>query len=228
MDSWQNLPRAAFDLETTGRNPLEARIVTATVMVVAGDGSLTDHHEWLVDPGIPIPDEAAEIHGVTTERARAEGMPAGVAVQELSTLLTRLFAAGLPVLAFNASYDFTVLAAEGERYAVPTPVPVSVIDPYIMDKQADRFRRGKRTLSAMCEHYGIELTDAHTSAADVWATLRVAAELATRFPLLCQPAAQLHELQRGWAQNQASSFQEYLRRSNPDAVVDGSWPLRDS
>lgn len=224
MDSWHHHPRAAFDLETTGRDPQQARIVTASILLVDGDGALLEQHEWLADPGVEIPAEAAAIHGVSTERARQDGLPVQQVVGQIAAVLGRLFAAGIPVLAFNARYDFTVLAREGERQGVLVPLPFPVLDPYIMDKQADRFRRGKRTLTAMCEHYGVPFENAHTSAADVQATLRVAAVLAARFPRLQLPADALHASQVVWAARQAESFQEYLRREDPSAVVEGRWP----
>ncbi|PPB50842.1 DNA polymerase III subunit epsilon [Arthrobacter pityocampae] len=225
MTSWHEGPRAGFDLETTGRDPLTARIVTATIVLVDGNGRVLEHHEWLADPGIDIPEGAAAIHGVTTAHARAHGLPAGEVVHGISAVLARLFAAGIPVLAFNARYDFTVLAQEGHRHAVPVPAPWPVIDPYVMDKQADRYRRGKRTLTAMCEHYSIPFENAHTSAADVLATLRVGAVLAERFAFLRRPATDLHASLVVWADRQAANFEEYLRRTEPDAVIERAWPV---
>jgi DNA polymerase-3 subunit epsilon len=224
MTSWHLLPRAGFDLETTGRDPEQARIVTASIIVTDGSGAVLEQHEWLADPGVDIPAEAAAVHGVTTDHARSHGQPVRQVVAGVAEVLGQLFAAGIPVMAFNACYDFTVLAREGLRHNVPVPEPIPVIDPYIMDKQSDRFRRGRRTLGALCESYGVSLENAHTSAADVQATLEVAAAMAARFPQLQRPAVELHESQIGWAARQAASFEEYLRRNNPLAVVDGSWP----
>lgn len=226
MLSWHELPRASFDLETTGRDPQLARIVTASIILVDGSGSVLAHHEWLVDPGVEIPAEAAAIHGISTDKARSEGMHAAEAVRQISTVLADTFAAGIPVLAFNAAYDFTVLAREAERHGCTAPTPFPVIDPYILDKQADRFRRGKRTLTAMAEHYSVAFENAHTSAADVMATLAVGAAVAGAYPLMGQDAGTLHALQVQWAADQAASFQAYLRRRDPEAVIDGSWPLK--
>jgi len=226
MLSWHELPRASFDLETTGRDPQLARIVTASIILVDGSGDVLTHHEWLVDPGVEIPAEAAAIHGVSTEKARSEGIAAAEAVRQISAVLADTFAAGIPVLAFNASYDFTVLAREAERHGCAAPVPFPVIDPYIMDKQADRFRRGKRTLTAMAEHYCVAFENAHTSAADVMATLAVGAAVARAFPVMAQDAGTLHTLQVQWAAEQAASFQAYLRRRDPGAVIDGTWPVK--
>ncbi|WP_426298716.1 3'-5' exonuclease [Arthrobacter sp. R-11] len=225
MSSWNTLPRAAFDLETTGRNSRAARIVTASITVVDGQGNVIKEREWLADPGVEIPQEASDVHGITTAKARAEGRPAAEVTREVAATLQELFDDGVPVIAFNASYDFTVLAAESARYGVPQLSRFPVLDPYIMNKQVDRYRKGKRTLGALCEEYGVDLENAHTSAADALATLRVLDAMAGKFPKLHMPASKLHQLQVDWAAAQAADFQSYLRRSKPAAVIEGDWPV---
>jgi DNA polymerase-3 subunit epsilon len=225
MSTWNSLPRAAFDLETTGRNSRSARIVTASVTVVDTSGEVIKEHEWLADPGVEIPTEASDVHGVTTEQARRDGRPAAEVTRELAAVLQELFDADVPVIAFNASYDFTVLAAESARYGVPQLSRFPVLDPYIMNKQVDRYRKGKRTLTALCEEYGVILDNAHTSAADALATLRVLDAMAGKFPKLRMPAGNLHQLQIEWASAQAADFQSYLRKSKPAAVIEGDWPV---
>lgn len=203
---------------------MDARLVSASVVLVDALGAVVEEHEWLADPGIEIPAAAAHIHGISTERARAEGAPAEQVVRQVSETLANYFSQNIPVLAFNAPYDFTVLAAECARHGIAAPEPMPVLDPFVLDKQLDRFRRGKRTLVANCEHYGVPLLAAHTSAADALATIRLAEALARKFPELQIPAKALHQAQIGWAAEQAASYQAYLRGAKPDAVVDGSWP----
>ncbi|MFD1214409.1 3'-5' exonuclease [Arthrobacter sp. GCM10027362] len=227
MNSWHELPRAAFDVETTGRDPHQARIVTASIVLVNARGVPLQQPEWLVNPGVPIPEEASAIHGITTERAGFEGQDAAEAVGQIAGTLADYFAAGIPVMAFNAAYDFTVLAAECRRHGVTPPAPRPVIDPYILDKQMDRYRRGKRTLVALSEFYQVRLDAAHTSAADALATIGVADALARKYAALQTDPGQLHDSQVRWAAAQAASFQEWLRRTKPDALVDGVWPVRD-
>lgn len=225
MSSWHTLPRAAFDVETTGRDPRQARLVTASIVVVDGDGEVTAEHEWLADPGIEIPAEVTEIHGISTSHAREHGRPAAQVTAEIAQVLGRLFSGGVPVIAFNACYDFTVLANESVRHGVPPLGAKPVIDPFISNKQVHKYRKGRRTLGALCLEYGVSLNDAHTSAADALATIRLAHALALRFPELQGNAHWLHEAQIGWAAAQAADFQGYLRRTDPAAVVEGHWPL---
>ena len=139
---------AVFDLETTGLDLREARIVTACAVQIDQDGQITGpNREWLADPGIEIPEAASNVHGVTTELARANGRPANEVVSELLETLKAFFAKGLPVVAFNAPYDFTILHYEALRHGLePIAQPMPVIDPMVLDKFVDTYRSGKRTL----------------------------------------------------------------------------------
>jgi DNA polymerase-3 subunit epsilon len=222
---WTTERRAAFDLETTGRNSRAARIVTASIVVLGPHGSVEAEHEWLADPGVEIPAEAAEVHGISTEKARTEGRPAHEVVAEVAATLQALFDQGVPVVAYNASYDFTVMAAECARHGIPQLTRFPVLDPYVINKQVEKYRKGKRTLGALCEQYGVILTDAHSSAADALAAAQLLEAMATRFPELHKPAAHLHRSQVDWSSAQAADFQAYLRKTKPTAVVEGDWPV---
>lgn len=226
MTSWSMFPRAAFDLETTGKDPREARIVTASIVLVDESGNVAETQEWLANPGMEIPEEAAAIHGISTAHAREHGQPADRVAAEVGAVLETLFKNNIPVIAFNASYDFTVLANEARRHGLGQIVAAPVIDPFICNKHVDRFRKGSRTLVALCEEYGISLKDAHTSAADAEATLRLADALAAKYSSLRLDVMELHAAQVGWAFEQAADFQKYLRRAkDPAAVIEGDWPV---
>lgn len=229
-ETWHTGRRIGFDLETTGRDPHTARIVSAAVVVrdpaeTGSDDGSPRIAEWLVDPGVEIPEEASAVHGITTEFARENGTPADDAVPQILRRIVEELEARTPVVIFNAPYDLTVLAAEAARYGADLPAAKPILDPLVIDKQMDRYRRGKRTLGHMAEHYGIVLDDAHSAAPDAKAAVEIADALAQRFPQLQMAAEELHELQIGWKAEQAASLQEYFRRTRPDAVVDPSWPL---
>lgn len=220
---------AVFDLETTGIDIDTCRIVTAHVGVIGPSGEELERHEWIVDPGVEIPTAASLIHGVTTERARAEGAPAVNAVAEIIAALHDAACRGLPIVAYNASYDLSVLAREAERYGhEPLPGPGPVIDPLVIDKAVDKYRRGKRTLTAACAHYGVELTDAHDAGADAVAAGRVAQAIVRRFPEVASSAiGDLHARQIDWCRDQAESYQSWRRANGePDFATSGLWPVR--
>ncbi|GDY61930.1 hypothetical protein SAV14893_013230 [Streptomyces avermitilis] len=72
--AWHEQLLIGFDLETTGTDPREARIVTGAVIEVKGQEPV-GRREWLADPGVEIPADAVAVHGITNERAAAEGGP---------------------------------------------------------------------------------------------------------------------------------------------------------
>ena len=232
--AWNGEALVGFDLETTGTDPLESRVVTASIVEVRG-GAVTGQLDWLADPGVRIPDQASAIHGISSERAAAEGRPAREVADEVAATLTRYWARGVPVVAYNASFDLSLLSAELRRHGLPSLAERMggtgigpVIDPYTIDRAVDRYRRGKRTLEAVCGEYGVELTSAHQASADALAAVRVALAIAERHPQVAAlDPAELHRRQIGWYRAWAENFQDFLRRKgDQDAVVDPVWPLR--
>lgn len=220
-----------FDLETTGVDVATDRIVTAHVGVLDARGREIAARSWIADPGVPIPDGAAAVHGVTTEQARREGRDAREVVAEIADSLRSLFAQGLPVVAYNASYDFSLLTHECQRHGLqPLESPGPIIDPLVIDKAVDRYRKGKRTLEVVAQHYGVSLDGAHEASADAIAAGRVAQALARSFAL-AGSADELHTQQIGWARTQAESLTEYfirIGRIDPEEALDGTWPVRNS
>ncbi|MEV5342428.1 3'-5' exonuclease [Streptomyces sp. NPDC052676] len=232
---WHRELLIGFDLETTGTDPHTARIVTAAVIEVR-DGQPLGRKEWLADPGVEIPADAVAVHGISNERVAADGLPADRVADTVADVLAGYWKAGVPVVAYNASFDLTLLAAELGRYGLPSlrdrlagQDPAPVIDPYTIDRRADRYRRGKRTLEAVCTEYGVALDSAHDASADALAAARLACAIAGRHPKIAALGpAELHRRQIEWYAEWAADFQDFLRRKgNAAAVVDGAWPVRE-
>ena len=221
---------AVFDLETTGIDEREARIVTAYVGELDSSGQVLEGGvSWLADPVIEIPKTASDVHGITTEFARANGKAASEVVEEIIEKLRDLMAQGILVVAYNAAYDFTVLHYEAMRHGLTPLDPILVFDPMVVDKKVDQYRKGKRTLTMACEHYGIALDEAHEASADAIAAGRVGLAVAEKFATaLPSSAAELHKEQPGWKLAQDESFAEFMKRSvDPNFVLVTGWPLKN-
>jgi DNA polymerase-3 subunit epsilon len=219
---------AVFDLETTGIDVETSRVVTANVSVIDAEGGPVSRRDWLANPGIDIPEQATAVHGVTTARAIADGRDAAEVVGEIIAALREILASGLPVVIYNAPYDLTLLDREARRYGIaPLSGPLPIIDPLVIDKAVDKYRKGKRTLTVTAEFYGVELLDAHDAGADAIAAGRVAQAVALKHAkVLAIPVAELHNRQAVWFQEQALSFQEYMRRSrDPEFTAKTEWPV---
>lgn len=218
-----------FDTETTGLDTRHARIVTCFVGVIDQTGRPIESHLWLADPGVPIPDQAAAVHGVTTEIARRDGRPAAEVVREIRSVLSDYLAQSLPVVAYNASYDFSILHHESLRYGIdPLLDPRPIIDPLVIDRAVDTYRRGKRTLGMAAAHYLVPLDDSHTADADAIAAGRVAqAIVRTHADVLTGDAQWLHDQQIQWSKDWAENYQKFRRnQGDPGFLASGEWPVR--
>lgn len=230
---WYRQRLTGFDLETTGTDIETDRIVTAALVTLAPDDTTPVVLRWLLDPGVPIPLEACAIHGISTEQARAQGIPAGEGIDRIAEAVAAVLRAGGPLVVMNARYDLSLLDRECRRHGVAPLTerlgedPAPVIDPLVLDKHADRYRRGRRNLHGLCAHYGVAAGAAHEAGADAVAAARVARRIGRAHPAIGQadPHA-LHRLQIDAAADQAASYELYLRGTvDPAARVEAAWPL---
>lgn len=235
-----DIRKLAFDTETTGPNPNEDRIVTAA-LVVRGGGRDDKVMSWLINPGVPIPAEAAEIHGITDEKA-AEGADPKDALEDIAGNLAAALQYGMPIVAFNLSFDWTVLVRELARHGLPSMADrlpgmsaLPLVDSHVIDKQVDKYVKGTgmRKLKPTAERYGVELEDWHTAEADALAALLIAEAQFERYPHLnTYGPQQLFAAQRTWRAEQQAGLQRWFRTKataeqggDPAKVIDGSWPL---
>ncbi len=230
--NWFDGRLAAFDIETTGTSIESDRIVTAAVSMVGG-GEEPVSRNWLVDPGITIPAEATEVHKITNQMVQAEGVPAAQAAEEITSMLAEALENEIPIIAFNARFDLTILDREARRYGVMPladrvggPDGLLVVDPYVLDKQVNRFRKGRRNLGLLCEAYRVPLTSAHAADADALAAARLAWRMGTTYPELGDVEIfELHEQQIVWAREQAASLQSHFAEQGRPERVEGAWPV---
>ncbi|MEV6836806.1 exonuclease domain-containing protein [Streptomyces sp. NPDC051133] len=132
--------------------------------------------------------------------------------------------------------------------------PLHVIDTRVLDQHAVPYRKrpsetqGARQLVTLAQFYGVPWDDesAHGCSYDAYVAAviafrigdlahrrrrdwpeRVLAERRLRFNAFRDlTLAELHERQIEWAAEQAAGLQNHFRKTDPAAVVDGSWPLR--
>ncbi|WP_167202362.1 exonuclease domain-containing protein [Actinomyces respiraculi] len=235
--TWVAGPLLGFDTETTGVSPTRDRLVTAALVFrgpLSSDGGRRQQvRTWLADPGVEIPAAAAAVHGITTERARVEGRPAAEVLEEVAGALATTMAQGTPVVAFNASFDLTLMEAELARHGLATLRQrlggeiAPVLDPLVLDRAVDRWRKGKRRLGDMCAVYGVQVDEAlHTAEVDVAATLDVLEAMARVHPQVAgTDLAALQGMQAEAHRAWATSFNQWLTRQGRTPDADPSWPL---
>ncbi|WP_447036307.1 exonuclease domain-containing protein [Streptomyces sp. DSM 118878] len=234
MTCWYEGPLAAFDTETTGVDVETDRIVSAAVVVQQGAGTRPRISRWLVNPGVPVPEEATAVHGLTEDHLQRTGRWPAPVMEEIARDLAEQGAAGRPIVVMNAPFDLTMLDRELRRHRASSlgrymeGSALCVIDPRVLDKHLDRYRKGRRTLTDLCEHYEVELSEAHDAAADAQAALDVVRAIGRRFASRLErlSPAELHTLQAVWHAAQARGLQAWFAKSGTPETVDPAWPLR--
>ena len=213
----------SFDLETTSVNTQEARIVTSALITISG--SKTDKREMLADPGVEIPQAAIDIHGITNEKARAEGRPHDEVLEDTISAIRQGWKDGLTLVVFNATYDLSILhALTNGEFTVDGPV----YDPFVIDKIKDPYRKGPRNLGAMCEHYGVRLDNAHEATADALASARIAWKQVRQIwpDLAAKDPDELMELQAVGYYEFQTSFRKFKQSRGQDVSdISTSWPM---
>ncbi|WP_347176795.1 3'-5' exonuclease [Parafrankia sp. EAN1pec] len=228
--AWWQRPMAVLDFETTGTDVETDRAVQVALLKVGPTGVLNQLCQ-IIDPGVDVPEAAARIHGITTERARREGRDPAEVLGRVGQALEGVWRDGIPVVIMNSSFDLTLLDRELRRHHGRSlaEADMLVLDPMVIDRELDPRRPGKRTLTALATHYRVRQEGAHDALADCLTTARIAWRLPRMHPDWA--AMGLTALQ-GWQADAhrrwAEDYQSYLRRrgGRPDAVIDTSWPWR--
>jgi DNA polymerase III subunit epsilon len=181
---WSETRVAVIDFETTGLSSENDRILEIGVACFAG-GQLTALKNWLVNPGIPIPEQSRAVHNISDEEVA--GAPSFL---EVIAELGEVLRGHLPV-AYNAGFDRAFLHAElrragvtlhGEAALPPAFVSEVVwIDPLVWVRELYRDDKSKK-LTDITARLGIALERAHRAASDAEAAGRVLYALAERMP----------------------------------------------
>lgn len=233
----KNMPEKIFcwDVESTGTNVEEDRILTCYAMLQRQDGTIERDWHWTIDPGVEVAQGASDVHGMTTEWVRENGRKdVGTAISEITSQLWFAANSGHPIVAFNQRFDLSMLHHESIRHfglGLGALVEKGLFyDPLPHDKERDKFRKGPRKLQAMCEHYGIDFNEDEAHAAEY--DVLKASELSWR--LLRKESKSLDELQSllpEWKQEQDASLERYFAKTNKTnddgskILIDKGWPL---
>ena len=158
------IPLCFFDLETTGTNISQDRIVEIAVIKLMPNGEILEKSN-LVNPTIPIPQEISLIHGISNEDVK--GQPT---FKELAKDYAKFFE-GTDLSGFNIlKFDVPVLVEEFLRAGVDFDYSRK----RIIDSQRIYHLMEKRNLSAALKFYcGKALEDSHMAAADTRASMEV-------------------------------------------------------
>ncbi|BBL80696.1 hypothetical protein RxyAA322_25500 [Rubrobacter xylanophilus] len=159
--SLHEAPYVVFDLETTGSSAREGGITELGALKLVR-GRVVDRFCTLVYPGRPIEPFVARLTGITDEMV-AGAPPAAEVIPRFEE-----FAEGSVLVAHNASFDCSFVAAARGGCPLPNPVLDTLRLARLLVPGLRRYR-----LSALAAHFGVRQAPNHRALADAAATAGV-------------------------------------------------------
>jgi DNA polymerase III subunit epsilon len=166
-------PLVFFDLETTGIDVATDRIVEISYLKISPNGD-EESKTIRVNPGMPIPAKATNIHGITDEDVKD-----APSFQEIAKNIAKVFE-GCDFAGYNSNkFDLPLLAEEFLR----ADVDLDLKKRKFIDCQVIFHKKEQRTLGAAYKFYCDKtLNEAHSAEADTRATYEVLEAQLDRYP----------------------------------------------
>lgn len=177
-------PICFFDLETTGTDFTNDRIVEISILKIYPNGN-RESKTWLVNPTIPIPKQASDIHGITNERVAGEPT-----FKELAKTIHNMIK-DADLAGYNSDrFDIPLLAEEMLR----AEIDFDLSNKLTIDVQTIFHKMEQRTLSAAYKFYcNKNLDNAHSAEADTLATYEILKAQIDRYDELSNDMRKLSE-----------------------------------
>jgi DNA polymerase III alpha subunit (gram-positive type) len=198
---WHDLRIAALDVETTGFDPEQERVIEVGI-VTFERGEMVERWGALINPGKPIPEEVQQLTGIKNEDVA--GQPSFSAfAKEIHRRLQ-----GVAVCAYNLSFDRSFIAAELGRAGLGWPTDAPTLDPLIFARELQREHRSMK-LGEVAERLGIKLENAHRAEDDAEVAGRVMYALGAELP---ESLSDILMLQAQWEVQQERSMAAWRRQ----------------
>jgi len=225
---WTESVLIGFDTETTGINPKTARILEAAIITQDPEGILKEDDRIIyIDPEIKIPSEASAVHGITAEKLKKlNAYRSNDGVRYISNFLQcRSFNRNYPLVIYNVTYDWPLLIEECKRANHTPCFQPLFLDPLVIDRALDKYRKGSRKLEDTAKIYGVQINGAHGAQADAAAALGVMRALIKKFPELKKyTIEEMQKLQTSWYRTWRDGINDFWGKSGKQERILGEWP----
>lgn len=172
--NWNELRLAAIDVETTGFDPTEDRIIEVGIVSFA-QGEVVDSWGTLVNPLKPIPQEWQSLTGISEKDVQD-----APTFDEIAHIVDQMLKNGV-VCAYNLRFDQGFVRAEMERCGCAWPDEAPMLDPLIFARQLQKEHSSKR-LGDMAVRLGIPLENSHRATDDACVAGKVMFAFAPQLP----------------------------------------------
>ena len=162
----------AFDTETTGLDPASGRIVEIGAVKFDRRGVIA-RYNVLINPEMPMPEEAGKVNGITDEMLKDKPLIADVFPDFFDFIGTGV------LVAHNAPFDINYVNAELKRLEKP-PLTNKVIDTRIFAKEVYT-GLSSYALQDLAVQLGITALEAHRAEDDARVCMELFEKILNRF-----------------------------------------------
>lgn len=245
MTTLKDTPLHSIHITTTALDVTEARVLAFAHNDFNNPDKADQHHLTLINPGVPIPEDSTAFHGISDDTVK-DAVSAPEGLEEVLGKIEQWLTHGEALVGFNIVYDLTVLEYEARRHGV---VPLSermegeiapVIDTRTLFLALNRGHRGKKSLQALNENFGlipeaIEPSDPFAFVIAVSRLLHVLSDQAfaeRNVDLSVTEASKVAQWCAQWFQDQNQEYANYLRtrdinREEHVTGVHSGYPVMD-
>lgn len=162
----------AFDTETTGLDPVSGRIVEIGAVKFDQRGVIA-RYNVLINPEMPMPEEAGKVNGITDEMLKDKPLIADVFPDFFDFIGTGV------LVAHNAPFDINYVNAELKRAGKP-PLSNKVVDTRIFAKEVFP-GLSSYALQDLAVQFGITALEAHRAEDDARVCMELFEKILSRF-----------------------------------------------
>ena len=155
-----------FDVESTGVNIMEDRIVQIAAIRIDQEGNIASSFEEFINPGVPVGD-SERVHHFSDDYLQENGRAPKTVLEEF-----RRFAEGSIIVGHNVYYDIGILEQECRRHGVEMPRMQAVYD------TLDIYRRfypnlKNHKLETLSAKFAAGFESTHNALDDIIATAKI-------------------------------------------------------
>ena len=162
----------AFDTETTGLDPAAGRIVEIGAVKFDRRG-IAARYNVLINPEMPMPEEAGKVNGITDEMLKDKPLIAAVFPDFFDFIGTGV------LVAHNAPFDINYINAELKRIG-KSPLGNKVVDTRIFAKEVFP-GLSSYALQDLAVQFGITALEAHRAEDDARVCMELFEKILSRF-----------------------------------------------
>jgi len=227
---WPNRSFIALDTESTGLDFENDRPIQVG-MAVFLKSQLIWTFNWYSNTSRPSNPDALAVHKIEDKWRQDNGIHPREIMQHVLQLFNRCSERNVPVIAFNAPFDFTMICKEMQRFSMKLNTDrLYVIDPLVIDRHYEKnvpvFTKPFMRLGQMAARYGLSAPTHNALDDAICAGYLAAAQSVHHSAIRTGSPRELHERQCIWYKDFVAKVHSFANKKKITFTTP-DWPFGD-